>query len=363
MSRQTGDQPTPRRIPTLDGIRALAVLVVFSAHAGLPVVVNGSTGVTVFFFLSGFLITTLLRIEHTKQGRVAILGFYIRRALRILPALYVAIGLGVLAVSTGVVSGHVTAGGVASQILHFSNYWIVIFDRDGLSPTTLALWSVSVEEHFYLLFPVLFVVVIGRSRAIQAAVILSLCGAVLAWRFILYSRSHGDFDRIYLATDSRFDSILFGCALALAYNPHVDAVHGSRWVWTRVVGPGAAVAFWLLQRQDGKASLTWSYSAQGICLALLFIVLIRFSDSLASKLLDSKWLVRIGVLSYSIYLLHQLCIELVARLELGVWPSAAMSLSVTMVFAYFMYRWVELPALKWRARWSAPMSSPAGVRQ
>lgn len=325
------------------------MLTVFVAHAGLPVIFNGSTGVTVFFFLSGYLITTLLRREHVATGRISVLAFYARRALRILPALYVAVLLGVLTVRFDAVPGEVSLGGVASQVLHFSNYWIILIGRDQLSPTTLALWSVSVEEHFYLLFPLLFVLIARRKRVVQGLTLAVLCLAILAWRTWVYVESGGNFDRIYLASDTRFDSLLLGCILALVYNPHLDAGHGTRRMW-QWIGLAAVMAFWGFQRLEGAAALTWSYTAQGLCLALIFISIIRFPGTLVGRFLNSRVMVRIGVLSYSIYLLHQLAIELVDRLSLDVWTSSLVSLCATCLGAVMLHRWVEQPVLRWRAR-------------
>src|SRR5687767_2974535 len=119
-------RPVPH-IPSLDGLRALSFLIVFWAHAGLPFVLKipGGFGVTVFFFLSGFLITTLIRIESQSTGTVSIRNFYLRRALRILPPFYIVLALSVLLTQAGVLEGALDGKALFAQAAHFANYWFI----------------------------------------------------------------------------------------------------------------------------------------------------------------------------------------------------------------------------------------------
>src|ERR1700722_4707088 len=123
-------------LPSLDGIRAVSFLLVFAAHAGLHDVIPGGFGVTVFFFLSGYLITTLLRREHDAKGTVSLRQFYLRRALRILPPFYLVLGLAALAASAGILAGGLDPRGLSAQALHLANYWIVRHGYDGLPSGT-----------------------------------------------------------------------------------------------------------------------------------------------------------------------------------------------------------------------------------
>jgi len=150
---RSGSAPlASRHIPSLDGIRAGSFLIVFSNHA-LASWIPGQLGVTVFFFLSGFLITTLLRAEYEKNGSVSLRHFWLRRALRILPPLYlVVLGSALLALAI-YPPGTVHGPAVASQLLLYANY----YDGSKGVPGTAVIWSLAVEEHFYLLFPLLYV--------------------------------------------------------------------------------------------------------------------------------------------------------------------------------------------------------------
>lgn len=145
------------KIPSLDGLRAVAIAIVLWGHAGFPTLIRESTGVTVFFFLSGYLITTLMRAEADKRGRVSLKNFYLRRVLRIFPSLYLVLA-GAFALSVlGLIPNGMTPGGVASSATFLSNYFIIFEGRDGLPGGMNALWSLAVEKHYYLLFPLLYV--------------------------------------------------------------------------------------------------------------------------------------------------------------------------------------------------------------
>ena len=144
-------------IPSLDGIRGLAVLLVFVAHCNLAHVVPGGFGVTVFFFLSGYLITSLLRDEYERTSRIALGRFWVRRALRILPPMYIVLGLSIAAGAAGLVSADIRLQAVVAQMLHLTNYYSIHLGEVHFPPGTGIFWSLAVEEHFYLLYPPLLV--------------------------------------------------------------------------------------------------------------------------------------------------------------------------------------------------------------
>jgi len=146
-------------IPSLDGIRALSFSIVFAAHAGLERWVPGFFGLSVFFFLSGYLITTLLRVEWERSGTLDLRQFYLRRALRILPPFYVVLAGASALTLLGALGGALQPRAVLMQALHLSNYEIVRSGWwQGRAPGTWVLWSLAVEEHFYLVFPLLYLV-------------------------------------------------------------------------------------------------------------------------------------------------------------------------------------------------------------
>ena len=232
--------PAPRPtsslyIPSLDGIRAGAVLWVFAAHAGLADWgIPGNLGVTIFFFLSGYLITTLLRIELDQTGSVNLGAFYLRRTLRIFPPMYLALTLASVLTALGLLEGSLSPVAVLAQVAHLTNYYIIQDGWwDGRAPGTWVYWSLAVEEHFYLAFPLLYLALRRwlPSRRDQMVALFSLCGVVLAWRVLLVFGLDVTRDRTYIASDTRLDSILFGCILAVYGNPALDSVRGSVRSW------------------------------------------------------------------------------------------------------------------------------------
>ncbi|MET0291551.1 MAG: acyltransferase, partial [Steroidobacteraceae bacterium] len=219
------------RIPSLDGLRCVAVGLVLASHAffdaGFESLIPGALGVTIFFFLSGYLIGTLLRVEQQTNSRLDLRKFYARRALRILPPMYIALGLAVLwgLYKTATLNAPPMDWGVViGQALHVTNYSIATQGFDArVAPGTDILWSLAVEEHFYLLYPMVFLLVWRLPTQRQrASVLFALCGALLAWRCVLYFGIHMRWEWNYAATDARADSILYGCALALWGNPALD---------------------------------------------------------------------------------------------------------------------------------------------
>ena len=163
-------------IPSLDGMRALAFLIVFVAHSMPYRDLPGGFGVTVFFFLSGYLITTLLRAEAQSTSTISLKGFYTRRVLRIFPPCYLTIVIVAALARAGVVYNVESYKSLAAGFLYFSNYWNIA--GWGNLPAGLGiLWSLAVEEHYYLLFPLLYSWFVRRSmpRRYQAAILLCLC--------------------------------------------------------------------------------------------------------------------------------------------------------------------------------------------
>jgi peptidoglycan/LPS O-acetylase OafA/YrhL len=289
----------------------VSFLIVFLAHAGVSGV-PGGFGVTVFFYLSGFLITTLMRVERENTGTVHLGLFYLRRALRILPPFYLILLFACALTLWKLLPGQLEAPVVFAQALHFSNYWFIARGSDGAPVGTVPYWSLAVEEHFYLLFPLLYLGLSKKlSRRGQAAAILAICLGVCLWRCILVGVFDVSDDRTYMASDTRFDSIFFGCALAIGLNPSLDPPVGSERLWKWLLLPGALVLllFTFVYRAEWFRE-TIRYTLQGIALTPIFISAIRFPQWLPFRFLNFKPVAFLGVLSYSLYLLHQIILFL-----------------------------------------------------
>ncbi|WP_435018127.1 acyltransferase family protein [Tundrisphaera sp. TA3] len=347
-----GAAPSPFYIPSLDGIRAVAFLMVFVGHAGWGHIVPGGLGVTIFFFLSGYLITTLMRREADRSGTVSLKHFYARRCLRIFPPFYLVLGVSTLATVLFAPADFRPLATLA-QAFQLTNYYLILFGREGIPLGLVVAWSLAVEEHFYLLFPPLY---LGLrkwlSRRAQAMTLLALCGAILAWRCLLvYGFGAGE-TRTYEGTDTRADSILFGCILALQGNPVLDppryGLGGRRSGRLLFVGGLLALLFSLVVR-DPRFRETFRYSIQGLALIPIFDAAIRHPDAPLFRALNFRWVRFLGVLSYSLYLLHFSILILVgAFTPLPKVATAVVSLALSLVLSYAIFVLIEQPFARMR---------------
>jgi peptidoglycan/LPS O-acetylase OafA/YrhL len=363
-------EATEFHIPTLDGLRALSFMLVFLAHAGLGRLLPGGLGVTIFFFLSGYLVTTLLRIEHSRHGSISLPAFYLRRLLRIWPPFYSVLTLAVVLTLIGALPGALEPRAVLAQFVHYANYWIVWHGNDGQAAGTGVYWSLAVEEHFYLLFPMLY---IGLRRLAwfedgrkQAAFLYGLCALALAWRLLLILHYRVPSDRTYLASDTRMDSILFGCALALGANPVLDRSALSMNVRRRVLLPlGVAGILASLLFRAAWFRETARYSLQGLALTPIFIVAMRDFGWGLFRVFNWKLIRHFGVLSYSLYLLHQVVLFfLEAHLpRLHPFALGTLALGVSVALAELIHRVIERPCARLRKRFSRTSAPSTGQLQ
>jgi peptidoglycan/LPS O-acetylase OafA/YrhL len=187
----------------------------------------------------------------------------------------------------------------------------------------------------------------------QAKVLWGICALVLLWRCYLVFAWHVPSDRTYMGTDTRFDSIMFGCALAVWNNPALDALklNERRWKYAIVPGAVAVILGCLLYRAPSfRESLR--YSLQGLALTVIFVAAIRFKDWLPFRFLNWRPVAFIGVLSYSLYLLHLAVVFAVERNLPRTSPAlqGALALGIAFLLAWGMYVLVEKPAARYRRR-------------
>jgi peptidoglycan/LPS O-acetylase OafA/YrhL len=336
----------------LDGIRALAFLLVFVSHAGYGAL-PGGFGVTVFFFLSGYLITSLLRKEFEQRGTISLAGFYRRRACRILPPLYCVLAAVTLLNAIGIPAHEASPGGLASIFFYYFNYRVLFLGIAGAHvPTGMGvLWSLMVEEHFYLLFPLAYLWMVRRrpTPRRQALWLLAACLLALLWRLVLVYVGHsgltGEVLWTYCASDARFDSILWGSLLAVAANPWCGDRPG--WIERRkglyaLVGLALLTVSFVLREPHFRE--TARYTLQGLALAPVFYFLVAAPTSKAARLLASAPLRTLGSISYTLYLVHFFLLDLMARST----PSsralrALAALAAAVVLGLAMRRCIEQP--------------------
>jgi peptidoglycan/LPS O-acetylase OafA/YrhL len=346
-------------LPGLDGVRAVAVIAVLGYHFGVPHMDGGLLGVSVFFTLSGFLITGILITAWDRTRRIPFGRFYLGRARRLLPALAVVL-LTVLAV-TALVDRSALAqrwDETVAAAFYVSNWFTI---RTGSSyfdlfagPSPLEhLWSLAVEEQFYLIWPVLLLVLLRLTGGRKPRVALIAVGLAGVSFLLLAVLAHAGIDntRPYEGTDTRAGELLVGAALALVYRParikHTPPL-GVR-AGVDVVGLAALLGIvWMV-----TSTTTFSLSLYRGGLALLallsalLLVAVSYPGSLSGRVLGSpvpRWL---GERSYGIYLWHMPVVAFTPHHELGApgdwfWP-ATLDLTLTLVLASLSWTLIEDP--------------------
>lgn len=329
-------------VPVLDGFRALAIIIVMIAHAGAGNVIPGGFGVTIFFFLSGYLITTLLRAEAARTGAISLRDFYLRRAVRILPPLYITAAITALLIISGFITAQLTPASLLLDALFLTNY-DQQFPGSFNHPLPIPLWSLDVEEHFYIILSTIFAFVFVRWRPRRAAAACAIgCAAVLAIR-IANVIALPDYSLNYYWSHTRLDSILFGCCLALWQNPELDAGAWKPKWWHIIAALLALVACFVLRNEPFRQTVR--YSLQGMALFVLFAGALH-DRGVARRILGCAPLRWIALISYTLYLIHMPVLAVLDRFQLPAAPAVGLMLSF--IYAAAMYRFVEAPLGRWR---------------
>jgi peptidoglycan/LPS O-acetylase OafA/YrhL len=352
------------KIASLDGVRAISFLIVFVAHAGLDRYVPGGFGLYVFFILSGYLITTLLIREDQVRGSISLPLFYARRTLRIFPPLYTVVGLSLLYLwITRQLTG-ITVPGVMSQLFYYSNYDNLLFHGrpPGIIPGLGPLWSLAVEEHFYLLFPPLIVFLLRRLRLSYKSVtivLLSMCLADLAWRgfVVVHFPKHLPSGVAYSwaehGSDTRADSILYGCALAFFEKTKLSLQVFEKHRLQRVIVPCCLLILLstFVFRSDVFRA-TARYTMQGVALAPLLYYVVHQPRTFAGRLLNSRLLSWIGAMSYSLYLVHYMALTEIQKHfpSLGLVSRGVIGISISLFVAELIHLGIEVPTGNLRGR-------------
>ena len=364
-------------LPGLDGIRALAVVGVLLYHADLTWITGGYLGVDVFFVLSGFLITSLILEEFDRSGRIDFAKFYLGRARRLLPALLLM--LAAVAVAAAFfyrdAASQVRADTIAS-LFYVNNWWYIFsegsyFEFIGRPPMLKHLWSLAVEEQFYLAWPAIAYLVtrrLGRRGLGLVALVLAL--ASTAWMISMSVNNgfpeYADPSRAYFGTDSHAMGLLIGAALATFWRPgrlRSDIPRGGRVIIT-IAGVSAflgVVAFFVLVGEFTP----WMYQQGGfLLLAIVVAALIALATHPASPL--GGWLGTqpwryLGQRSYGLYLWHW-PIFMITRPGLDIpldgIPLLVLRLTLTIAIAELSFRFVEMPIRRgaidrWVRAWRA----------
>lgn len=328
------------RRPELDGLRAFAVIAVLLDHTNIFGFDGGGLGVDVFFTLSGFLITSLLVEEFADSGRVALGRFWLRRGLRLMPALW-AVVLAVVLLRP--LLPKETMSGVLPALLYYSNWQRAFVGDIGALGHT---WSLSIEEQFYLIWPIALVAIL-RVGGIPWAIRTTIGAAafVVGFREAIYQTGALSDARIYNGFDFRCDGLLIGCALSLAFHSNtVPAwVYRPRTVILALIG--LAVVF--LARGWWNIHFYAERTAAALATAALIAAVCKGSVPKVASVLAhpvARW---VGVRSYAIYLWHYpVCLIL----GLAGLVAAPLEIILSVSIAGLSYIAIEAPILGLRAR-------------
>ncbi|GAA4388551.1 acyltransferase family protein [Ornithinibacter aureus] len=349
--------------PALDGLRAVAVIVVMLYHGGVSCAAGGFLGVDVFFVLSGFLITSLLVKEWRRTGRIDVIAFWVRRARRLLPAVLVV----VFAVAVyGFVAPQPQSrllGDALSTLGYVSNWWFMIsgqsYFAQFVEPSALRhTWSLAIEEQFYILFPLLLVAMLGRLRLRAGAVrTVLLAGAIGSAALMAFLHDPlADPSRAYYGTDTRAQALLLGAALALSPSllaparPLYSRI-GGRLVRlpTRSMVGVLALGGVLVLVATARELAPWMYRGGFFLAAVLSAVVIASVTAAPRSALARglSWapMVAVGVLSYGLYLWHWPVFVVLNHERTGLDGAAllAVRFAVTGLLAYLSFVFVEEP--------------------
>ena len=308
-------------LPSIDSLRALAVLAVIIYHVDVNYLPGGFLGVDLFFVLSGYLISSLIIKEFRKTGTVNLYNFYIRRARRLLPAVYfmITVGLVVMVLFNEVLlrKSHLDA---IFGYIYSSNWWYIFhkldyFDSFGAQSPFKHLWSLAIEEQFYMIFPFLFLLVNGKKKSKDGTyklnknflyVIVGLILVSLIAHILLFDINN--ISRIYFGTDTRAFSLLVGVVGAILYpmeRLHSKVTPQQNMIYSVVSLVSIATLITVMIYTSEYNALL--YRGGFLLVAILGLIVIISSGkqhTLMSKLLSFKPIVFIGKISYSLYLWH-----------------------------------------------------------
>jgi len=356
-------------LPSLDGFRGVAILIVLIAHFGLGNYVPGGFGVMLFFFLSGFLITRLLMHEHAKTSSINLKRFYVRRFIRLYPPLLLML---IIFPAALIMFNHkVYWQELTAVLFYFENYYLYYFSGGHTVEGFFNIfWSLAVEEHFYIVYPIVFLIFFKKknfqnilSLLILAAFLIRLY-YVIRWESpLLTGYDDPSYEPTYMLSHCRFDSILFGCLSAVLIKNGNRFYHKLNNNYVVFALSLAVILITFILRNDAFRN-SLRYTVQGLALMVIVPSVILYKKyEFLNRFLSSGWLVYIGKISYSLYVMHWVGIMLAGNLYpeeptmyldmLKPWPWYLASFSITLLLTFFSYYIVERKFLALRRKFGS----------
>mgnify|MGYP002768329931 FL=1 len=348
-----------RYITGLDGIRAIAVIMVLAYHLKLALFKSGFLGVTVFFVLSGYLITGILISEVEEEGTIDLKNFWLRRIRRLVPAV-MSMAVVIIFVSAVVNRVIFTKGckDFLASVLGFNNWWQIFnkvsyFEAAGVPSPFTHCWSLAIETQFYLIYPLILLGIYklaksrGEGRAkrglLFAGVTLLLALISVILMIVLFDPQQ-DASRVYYGTDTRAFSLLFGALLAILWEYRMVPRRLSASV-NMVLGSVSFAALLVMTIAINGSSNFWYRGGQfvGTILTVLMVYAVSGRKTWLSRFLSNPVLKWIGDRSYSIYLWHYPIILLISKGIKASWWITLIEIVLSVVLAELSYRFIETP--------------------
>ena len=349
-------RPAGRRVeyhPAIDGLRGAAVAAVLCFHAGFGWAVGGYLGVSTFFTLSGFLITSLLLTEREATGATDLHRFWSRRFRRLMPAAFACLIGVVVFGATVATSGQLDRlrAEVLAALAYVANWQLIVAGQSYAdifsSPSPVQhFWSLAVEEQFYVLFPLAMLGLFALARGSRRAVAVGLALAVAASLCATFLLQGGALDRIYYGTDTRAAELLIGGLLAvgLAGRPRLTGSARTVVEWAGLVALAATIGLWATVEFDASWLYRGGFAAFALVSATLIAAAVQQGGPVRLVLgwAPLRWL---GLISYGVYLYHwPIYLWLTPqRTGLGQWPLFGLRLAFTLSAAIVSFLLLERP--------------------
>lgn len=344
-------QKKRKYIKEIDGLRALAVIMVLAYHLKMPFAKSGLLGVTVFFVISGYLITGILINEIEESGGVDLKNFWLRRIRRLLPAV---LSMAVVMIFVSAVVNRVVftkgCNDLLSAVFGYNNWWQIFrkvsyFENAGAPSPFTHCWSLAIETQFYLIYPILLILLskVRNRGKVFAAVTAALAVISVVLMGVLYSPD-GDPSRVYYGTDTRAFSLLIGALAAIQKEYHIIKITLRGKLWAVIGSVSVLILIGMMMFISSYSSFLY-YGGQAIVsvLAAFVVYAVTVSRSPLNIILGSGILKWIGDRSYSIYLWHYPIIVLMSGGKRAAWWIVILEVVLSVGLAELSYRFIETP--------------------
>ena len=382
--------PRLRHFSGLNGIRALSVLAIIAFHSGLSWIPGGYYGVDAFFVLSGFLITALLLAEWGAVGGIDLRRFWGRRARRLLPALFLLVAVVGVAMATlpGVFSTPSALESAIWTVFYGSNWYLVhagvpYFSLSSQPSPWTHTWSLAIEEQFYLLWPVVFLAVLGlgirrggvgrakRRRRLHLLFLLASLGALASAALMGYLAPRGYNARAYYGTDTRAQALLVGAAVSVGIALWGKAVWRPRSMrlasGLAIAGVVGTAALWATTTETSTFAFRGGFLVASLAAGAVVLGCVISPRSLVVRLLELPPLPQLGRISYGMYLWYwPILLVTNSRLHWGPYELFVLRVVLTVALAALSYEFVEKPVRygalrRWRMAAVAPFGAAAAL--